>query len=441
MKTGVLLLGLISFGFFYGCRITDKNDFVRVEGSKFMIGDQPYCFVGINFWHGAWLGADIIPSGRERLVRELDLLKSYGIDNLRIMASSEQSDMVMSVVPAFQFTPGEYNEVLLTGLDFLLDEMGRRNMRAILVLNNYWQWSGGMAQYVNWVTGDSIIDPDATRNWRGFMNFSAGFYYDIDARECFYKYLEHIIQRKNTINHLYYFNDPAIMTWELANEPRPHPNSLQNTDLLTDYYKWIDSTARFIHHLAPHQLVTTGSEGLAGSLHDSTIYFDTHILPSIDYITFHLWPKNWGWFIAERQEETLPLVLKNARDYCNKHIHYAEMLNKPTVLEEFGIGRDKERYLPGTPVMVRDTFLNMIYKIIEDNIQSAKPLAGSNLWTWGGEGRSHHSDARWIQGTDFTGDPPQEPQGLNSIFDVDTTTLEIMKQHFMQIERISHSIH
>jgi mannan endo-1,4-beta-mannosidase len=230
------------------------------------------------------------------------------------------------------------------------------------------------------------------------------------------------------------------MTWELANEPRPHPNSLQNTDLLTDYYKWIDTTARFIHHLAPHQLVTTGSEGLAGSLHDSTIYFDTHIFSSIDYITFHLWPKNWGWFIAERQEETLPLVLKNARDYCIKHIHYAEMLNKPTVLEEFGIGRDRERYLPGTPVMVRDTFLSMIYKIIEDNMQSEKPVAGSNLWTWGGEGRSHRSDARWIQGTDFTGDPPQEPQGLNSIFDVDTTTLKIMKQHFIQIEQINNRL-
>jgi mannan endo-1,4-beta-mannosidase len=438
MKAGVILLGLISFGFFYGCRVPDKYNFVRVEGSKFMIGDLPYDFVGINFWHGAWLGADIIPSGRERLVRELDLLKSYGIDNLRIMASSEQSDLVLSVVPAFQFTPGEYNEDLLTGLDFLLDEMGRRKMRAILVLNNYWQWSGGMAQYVNWVTGDSIIDPDATGDWRGFMNYSAGFYYDIDARECFFKYLEHIIQRKNTINHLYYYNDPAIMTWELANEPRPHPNSLQNTELLTDYYKWIDTTARFIHDLAPHQLVTTGSEGLAGSLHDSTIYFDTHNLSSIDYITFHLWPKNWGWFIAEQQEETLPVVLKNAHDYCIKHIHYAEMLNKPTVLEEFGIGRDMERCLPGTPVMVRDTFLGMIYRIIEDNIQSAKPIAGSNLWTWGGEGRSHSSDARWVQGTDFTGDPPQEPQGLNSIFDVDTTTLEIMKQHFIKITQINH---
>ncbi|HJX71435.1 MAG TPA: hypothetical protein VJ346_05765 [Bacteroidales bacterium] len=439
-KSGKLLMALICLDFLLGCGIPKTKDFVRVEGTEFMIGSQPYCFVGFNFWHGAYLGADLIPSGRERLVRELDLLKSYGIDNLRIMASAEQSDMKMSVTPAFQLKPGEYNESLLTGLDFLLDEMNKRNMKAVLVLNNYWQWSGGMAQNINWVTGDSIIDPDETRNWRGFMNFSAGFYYNDDAKECYNQFLEHIIKRKNTINRKYYHEDPTIMTWELANEPRPHPQSLQNRELLVDYYKWIDSTARFIHQLAPYHLVTTGSEGLAGSLHDSAIYFDTHRLPSIDYVTFHLWPKNWGWFIAERQDETLPVALENARKYCIQHINYAEMLNKPTVLEEFGIGRDKERYLPGTSVMARDTFLSMIYEIIEDNMRLAKPIAGSNLWTWGGEGRSHHPEARWIQGTDYTGDPPQEPQGLNSVFDTDTSTLKIIEQHFRKIETIKRMV-
>ena len=415
-------------------RSSHADDFVRVANAEFILGNKTYRFTGINFWHAAYLGADIIPSGRERLARELSLLKSYGIDNLRVMASAEQSDLEMSVVPAFHLMPGEYNEKLLTGLDFLLDELHSRNMKAVLVLNNYWQWSGGMAQYLNWVTGDSIIDPDATGNWRGFMNFSAGFYYSVDAQKCFYQYLEHIIQRKNTINRINYNQDPTIMTWELANEPRPHPESLQNKELLTDYYKWIDSTARYIHSLAPYQLVTTGSEGLAGSLHDSAIYFDTHRIPAIDYITFHLWPKNWGWFIADRQTETLPVVLENARRYCIRHINYAEMLNKPTVLEEFGIGRDKENYLPGTSVMARDTFLSLIYEIIEDNMRSGKPIAGSNLWTWGGEGRAHHPEARWIQGTDYTGDPPQEPQGLNSVFDVDSSTLSIMKQHSERIK-------
>lgn len=413
------------------------SEFVRVEGTKFYMGNDSYYFTGINFWHGAYLGADLIPGGKERLLRELDMLKSYGIYNLRIMASSEESAMKMSVYPAFQKTPGIYNEFLFSGLDFLLDEMGKRNMKAIMVMNNYWQWSGGMAQYLSWATGDSVIDPDASGDWHGFMSFSADFYYNQSAQNLFLTYLEEVINRKNSINGKIYSHDPTIMSWELANEPRPHPQSLKKRDLLPGYYKWIDSTAKFIRKLAPNQLVTTGSEGLAGSLADSEIYFESHNLPSIDYITFHLWPKNWGWFMAEKQEETLPAVLEKATEYYKLHVKYAEMMKKPTVLEEFGIGRDLEWYLPGTPVNVRDTFLSLIFNLIETDIRSGMPIAGTNIWTWGGEGRAHRADALWIRGTDYTGDPPQEPQGLNSIFDVDTTTLKIIKDHYHFLKNLN----
>jgi mannan endo-1,4-beta-mannosidase len=435
-KAGFYFSLVIFICFILDLRSPPHIDFVRVEGTKFMIGNDPYYFAGINFWQGAYLGADLAPGGRDRLQRELDLLKLCGINNLRIMASSEQSMLKMSVSPAFQLNPGVYNEDLLEGLDYLLSEMGKRNMRAVMVMNNYWQWSGGMAQYINWATNNSIIDPDVTGNWHGFMNFSGDFYSTPGARKYFLKYLEDIITRKNTISHQFYYEDPTIMTWELANEPRPHPQSLDNKELLYDYYKWIESTSGFIHELAPKQLVALGSEGLAGTLQDSSIYFKIHDFSSVDYVTFHLWPKNWGWFMAEQQVETLPIALDNALKYCRQHIMYAELLNKPTVLEEFGIGRDSERYLPGTSVMARDTFLKMIFDFVEENIHDQKPLAGTNVWTWGGEGRSNQSDARWIAGDDFTGDPPQEPQGLNSIFDIDSTTLAIMKQHSRSLNMI-----
>ena len=54
------------------------------------------------------------------------------------------------MVPALMTSPGEYDGSVLDGLDFLLAEMGKRGMRAVMVLNNFWQWSGGMAQYVSW---------------------------------------------------------------------------------------------------------------------------------------------------------------------------------------------------------------------------------------------------------------------------------------------------
>ncbi|MBN2613181.1 MAG: cellulase family glycosylhydrolase [Bacteroidales bacterium] len=413
-----------------GCRKNIDNDhFVRVEGTIFMIGDEAYRFAGINFWHGAYLGADLVPGGKERLVRELDLLKSYGIDNLRVMAASEESSMQMSVYPAFQVSPGEYNRFLFTSLDFLLDEMQKRDMKAVLVLNNYWQWSGGMAQYLSWATGDSVLDPDASGDWHGFMRYSAEFYNNADANEMFFRYLKEIISRRNSINGKLYSEDPVIMSWELANEPRPHPQGLKETERLRVFYKWIDTTARFIRKLAPNQLITTGSEGLAGSLSDSAVFFNSHSLPSVDYITFHLWPKNWGWYNAHDPEGTLPGVLQNATDYYLRHIKFAKLMNKPIVLEEFGIGRDFEDYLPGSPVTVRDTFYHVLFSLIEQDVKNNKPIAGTNIWTWGGEGRAHRADFKWIKGTDYTGDPPQEPQGLNSVFDTDTSTLNLIRDH------------
>lgn len=49
--------------------------------------------------------------------------------------------------------PGTYNTDVLDGLDFFLSELGKRRMRATVVLNDEWHWSGGMVQYVLWARG------------------------------------------------------------------------------------------------------------------------------------------------------------------------------------------------------------------------------------------------------------------------------------------------
>jgi mannan endo-1,4-beta-mannosidase len=42
----------------------------------------------------------------------------------------------------------------------------------------------------------------------------------------------------------------------------------------------------------------------------------------------------------------------------------------------------------------------------------------------------------WKQGDPFTGDPPQEPQGRNSIFTSDTSTLAIIRNHANHLQRL-----
>ena len=389
--------------------------------------------MGINFWHAAYLGANLVKGDRERLNRELDDLVKHGITNLRIMASSEESSLKMSLKPAFQTAPGKYNDTLLKGLDYALNEMGKRNMKAIMVMNNYWQWSGGMSQYINWVTGKPIIDPDVSGDWNGFQALSATFYTNKKANELFHDYIRVLVNRINTFSNIKYKDDPTIMSWELANEPRPAPDAVTDSTDRQAFYKWIDETASFIKQLDQNHLVTTGSEGTKGSRESMEIYEKSSMSPSVDYVTFHIWPKNWSWYNAKNPSGTFDTTMLLTLQYFNEHLEMARKLRKPTVLEEFGLERDNGAISPDSSTTYRDKFLSTLMSTLVDSVHSGAPVAGFNYWTWGGEGRAAHPDGWWRPGDSFMGDPPQEQQGLNSIFNSDSTTLTIFDKYKTQL--------
>jgi mannan endo-1,4-beta-mannosidase len=428
MKKTVLLFLLSFFAFTLGGCSTflfwQKPNYIRVEGMQFVYRQKPYYYVGTNMWDGCYLGSPDSIGDRARLVRELDQLESLGITNLRVLGASEESYIKNSLKPAIQLRPGVYNENLLEGLDFLLAEMNKRGMHAVIFLNNYWEWSGGMAQYNDWANGGGGVDP-SDGNYANFMDYSASFYMNEKAQKLFFNYLTDILTRKNKYDGYYYYDEPAIMAWELANEPRPG----RDNRYLFEYYHWIDTTAYFIHSIDHNHLVTTGNEGLAGSLDDSMVYLTAQGSKYIDYLTFHLWPKNWGWFNAKDIAGTYPRTENNAIKYIDRHIALARELDKPIVMEEFGMPRDSEMYAPGTPVTARDRYYKTILALVYDSAAAGAPIAGTNFWSWGGEGRAQHLDYKWRPGDPFTGDPPQEPQGLNSVFDVDTTTLAIFRSN------------
>lgn len=121
--------------------------FVRVaDGARaFERSGRPYRFVGTTLWYGASLGLSGEGGDRARLLRELDALKELGVHHVRVLAASEgTSETPYHVVPAMQPTPGAYSRDALEGLDYLLRELARRDMLAVLVLNNGLPWSGGM---------------------------------------------------------------------------------------------------------------------------------------------------------------------------------------------------------------------------------------------------------------------------------------------------------
>ncbi len=439
-RKGVLMRRFIVVAFFIALFIlkgwaNTPSSFVQVKGRSFVLNGQRYAFLGTNIWYAVNLGALAEGGNRARLIRELNRLKDMGVTNLRIMGASEGLNQPKTVWPPIQPSPKHYDQRLLEGLDFVLAEMAKRNMKAVIYLNNFWVWTGGMAQYVSWATKEPLPNaflPQYT--WLQFMNFSARFYSTPQAERWYEAYVKNLVMRKNTMSGVWYKDDPTIMAWELANEPRPGEGT-PGKENFKAFAAWIRHAAALIRSLDGNHLITTGNEGLFGCMRDSALFLKIHNDPNIDYITFHLWAFNWGWFEPSRARATFDSALIKARHYVDLHIRLAEKLHKPLVLEEFGLPRDGHSFSPQATTHFRDRYYQQIFEWVWQNAQKGGPLIGSNFWGWAGEGRPRDGQhPTWQRGDSFTADPPQEPQGLNSVFDCDASTIAILKDfaHKMQ---------
>ena len=409
-----------------------KDKFIKANGTQFVLNKKKYCYVGTNFWAGMNLGTLAKGGNRERLIHELDKMSSIGINNLRIMALTEGPDTEPYRIVPSNNDKGILKEEYLVGLDFLLAEMKKRNMYAVICLSNFWPWSGGFAQYQKWAGDLNTIhypmDTTKTQDWDLYMQETARFYSSPKAIELYNKSIRKVILRVNTLTNLEYKNDETIMSWELCNEPRGMKN-------LKDYLLWIDKSASYIKQLDSNHLVTVGSEGLDSYKEtNGTPFIETHLSKSIDYTCAHMWAQNWGWYDAKNHQQTYSTALKKVAEYLEEHINLAIKLNKPFVLEEFGIGRDSGSYDPNSTTKIRDNYYSYVFKLIYDYTKQNQ-AAGVNFWAWGGEGRPRNSGCWWKEGDDFIGDPPHEQQGWYSVYDKDKSTLKTIKKYTKLINK------
>ena len=77
------------------------------------------------------------------------------------------------------------------------------------------------------------------------------------------------------------------------------------------------------------------------------------------------------------------------------------------------------------------------YSFRGESLRSRLPggyFAGCNFWGWGGFANPKHE--QWQVGDDYTGDPAQEAQGLNSVFSTDKSTLDVVKTQVERMKKI-----
>nr|WP_319398858.1 beta-mannosidase [uncultured Carboxylicivirga sp.] len=419
-----LLLAIVFMLAMVSCnKKEDSGDhFVKVNNKAFVLNGKPYQYVGANYWQGMNLGAPTT-GDRQRLIKELDQLQAMGIKNLRVLAASEADSLGRYCIhPAIQIAPGIYDEEVLEGLDFFLNEMSKRDMKAVMVLGNFWTWSGGFPQYLKWAGAGKIPYPqEDEHSWTEFVDYSKQFYTNTKAQEMMNQYIEFIISRKNTVSGINYAEDPTIMAWQLSNEPRGY-------DQVAVYQQWIEKTARLIKKLDVNHLVSIGSEGNATGPWDGINVLEDNKVEEVDYITMHIWAQNWGWYTPGQPDSVYQQAIDKTNAYWNAHVEAAKELNKPLVLEEFGIARDGASFEVSATTDCRDRFYQFLLNKVDQSISQGDVVRGVNFWSYTGSGRPPRPGEYWQVGDPFIGDPPHELQGWYGVYDTDTTTINIIKK-------------
>lgn len=288
-----------------------ESDFVKATQAGFVTGEKPLPVVGLNCYFLAYC------SDQSRQI-VMDAAKAMRANVLRCWAFLGAEDRAQYPV-AFQYLDNgsiaiDTGPDGLERLDALIASAEANGLRLILPLVNYWKDFGGMPLYLKWL---------------GIAGGVEEFYRSAAARSAYQDWVRAVVTRRNTRTNRLYYEEPAIMAWELANEPRCEVPG--GRELLLD---WIGDMSRFLKGLDGNHLLAVGDEGfLRHPLTDDNLYDGSHGVDGeailnfgeIDFGTFHFYP------------ESMNRPLDFAETWIRDHVESGARANKPMVMEEYGV--------------------------------------------------------------------------------------------------------
>jgi mannan endo-1,4-beta-mannosidase len=312
------------------------SNFVTREGSDLYLQGRPFRFVGSNNYYpifkSQFMVDSLFESARDSGFQVMRVWGMLDIGNEDGSNSVDGNGAKEGVY--FQYWDGTApaindGENGLQRLDYVVYKAGQAGLKLVIPFVNNWREFGGMDQYVRWRGGQ----------------FHDEFYTDPAIRGWYKNWISHVLNRVNTYTGVQYKNDPTIMTWELANEPRcrgsgVYPSSSACTT--TTLVDWAREMSAFIKSIDRNHLVSVGDEGfycIPGAT-DFTENCSEGVdsiafarLPHIDVMSMHLYPDHWGKDVAFGTQ------------WISRHIADAKRLRKAVMLGEFGF-RDRSRRNP-----------------------------------------------------------------------------------------------
>jgi mannan endo-1,4-beta-mannosidase len=296
------------------------SDFVTVNGTNFYLDGKPFYFAGANSYF-LWYE----PSTIQEIMNDAD---SLGITVIRTWGFGE--DLAHN---PFQSAPRQYEDSAFEAFDEVIAEAALRNIKLIVPLVNNWDDFGGMCQYVRWcdLPNSSACTPNGMQTEVHDM-----FYTNSCTKDLYKDYVEQFLNRTNSITQIKYRDDPTILAWELANEPRARSDT--STVTLNN---WIGEMSAYIKSLDSNHLVTPGGDGGYKNKgadiwnwwyygKEGQDFIGNHEWTDIDFATFRYYPEP-GKFQGV-----------NVNTWIQEHVEDAHnVLGKPVIMEEFGSLIDK----------------------------------------------------------------------------------------------------
>lgn len=293
------------------------SGFVQRQDQQLVLNGRPFRIVGANNYYLGFVSEDV--------VREvLNVASAMSLNTIRILACFESIEIPPgpgSVYFHFWNPATNWPDIHdgpdgLDRLDRAVAMAGDSGFRLILTLTNNWEPFGGMPAYTKWFGLDS----------------KDRFYTDGRCRAAYWQWVEQLILRQNKITGRLYRDEPAILGWELANEPDSPQAGLDAI------LSWTWEMASLIKSKDPNHLVSVGDQGYFLHSHSSgNDLFDgshgvsyEHLLGvgPVDFGTFHMYPQD----MAKGEDPG-----DFGRMWIGEHVAAAQRANKPAVLEEYGL--------------------------------------------------------------------------------------------------------
>jgi regulation of enolase protein 1 (concanavalin A-like superfamily) len=295
-------------------------------------------------------------------------------------------------------------------MDRAIKKIKDRHIKIIATLTNFQDASGGLGWYMYW-TGKVAKPCDFSIYNAGQMHTALT---DVSVRNAIKSYFSMILNRVNTVTGTAYKNEPAIMAWEIANEPSARGN---NPTLLRD---WLREMAQYIKSVDPHHLIGTGEVGFDDRMAGRSSYFSGFYglsgeegesftlntqIPEIDFASIHVYPMLWG-----TQWNADPI--KSGGLFIEDANNIAQSYGKPLILGEYGHA-SSAWYYPGANDQAKLKAYRNWWGLIEQ-----ASVGGDLLWQFLNDGAPwwhNYSSANVYFRADNQIWPPFKQHNLNMI--------------------------